>query len=249
MIVTISHGLCRFGIVLTVAVVAAAFCLTSPAQANWKTAQQKLPGRTWDFEFGSVLGRPNFAINNVVDVDGIPARFFTGKPQDYLGWSFGVRETMPFSRHFSICPMAGIRVSKTGYWLNWEHLGARVSLDPMRSSLSVWYTYFGVGLSGRLGPFGLTPSLSIPVGQSMFTLTPQGGVAETGTDLFSGIQPGIDLRARLIGRLSLTAGYRATALVKPSPRYKVEEAVTLRGSHSGLAEELHLTLTLSRSTP
>ncbi len=195
--------------------------------------------------FGSVWGRPHFVIDETNAVAGVPTRFFTGRPNDYLGWYLEFEQRSPRGKQWGLGWVAGAKAWQTGYWLNWDVPDLGVSLEPMRSKWQVGYLSAGPLAYVQAGPARLMASVSLTFGMSTFELKTE-DASESGAAIYGGFQPGIEGNLQLSRVVGLTAGYNATLLLIRHPEYDVEEGVTLHGQHTSWPTEFHASLSFSK---
>lgn len=208
-------------------------------------ARADLP-RVSTIRCGAVVGRPHFEIDKTSNVAGVPTRFMTGRPNDYVGSYIDVDWLNPHGKHAGLGWVAGGTYWQTGYWLNWDIPELGVSLDPLRSWWQVVHTYGGALGYVQAGPARLLASVKLVFGYSSFRLK-SGNTSETGSDEYAGIQPGIEARLQLSRVVGLTAGYNTILLLDRYPDYEVEPGVRLHGEHTAWPTEIQAGLSFSKN--
>jgi hypothetical protein len=190
------------------------------------------------FFIGGNYVRPQFSIRQNTEVAGVPVRFFTSRPVDYLGWRMDIASHQMPSKWFVYGFSFGASSWEAGYALNWEMPDLGVALDPFSASLSCFYFEFRGNAALRLGPVVIGPFVSVPVGLSTFDLS-NSEFSEGGAALYTGGSLGAELTIRPFRWLGLVAGGKLTEALLRNPGYTVEEGLTLTGHHSGPVQELY----------
>jgi len=208
----------------------------------WSSARAASSTRTIAGSLQLDYVRPRFSMDCTLRPWGDAYRFFTGRPDHYLGWRLQVRTEPAGSPRAGFGQMLSLGIWQTRYWLNWEVPEYGSSVSPLKARLTGYSVEWGVHAYRRIGGVRISPSVTLPLVLTGFTIEAR-GTSESGYAIHGGAALGIEAGIGIGGGRELTLGHRRTFLFPREPHYTVEPSVTLHGQFDMGPSEFYLGLT------